>query len=107
MFGLISGTLIVSVIDVSRLRSLTGSPARWQGIEKLICVKRKSIWPLQRIVEAIFYLTKNGIIWRDLPESFPPWQTVYRSGAPVVLPKMEQRRHVDTDFQRVNGDASP
>jgi len=26
---------------------------------------------------AIFYLTKNGIIWRDLPDGFPPWQTVY------------------------------
>lgn len=51
--------------------------SQWQGIEKLICVKRKSIWPLQRILEAIFYLTKNGIIWRDLPEGFPPWQTVY------------------------------
>ncbi|WP_157580858.1 transposase [Rudanella lutea] len=33
--------------------------------------------PLKRIVEAIFYLTKNGIIWRDLPEGFPPWRTVY------------------------------
>ena len=51
--------------------------SQWQGIEKLICVKRKSVWPLQRIVEAIFYLTKNGIIWRDMPEGFPPWQTVY------------------------------
>lgn len=51
--------------------------SQWQGIEKLICVKRKSIWSLQRIVEAIFYLTKNGILWRDLPEGFPPWQTVY------------------------------
>nr|WP_281257953.1 transposase [Spirosoma oryzae] len=35
------------------------------------------MWPLQRIVEAIFYLTKNGLIRRDLPEGFPPWQTVY------------------------------
>ena len=51
--------------------------SQWQGIEKLICVQRKSIWPLKRIVEAIFYLTKNGIIWRDLPTGFPPWQTVY------------------------------
>lgn len=51
--------------------------SQWQGIEKLILVKRKSIWPLQRIVEAIFYVTKNGIVWRDLPEGFPAWQTVY------------------------------
>ena len=44
---------------------------------------------LNRTVEAaIFYVTKNGIVWRDLPEGFPTWQTVYRSGAPVVLPKV-------------------
>ena len=51
--------------------------SQWQGIEKLILVHRKSIWPLRRIVEAIFYVTKNGIVWRDLPAGFPTWQTVY------------------------------
>lgn len=50
---------------------------QWQGIEKLISVKRRSVWPLQVIVEAIFYVTKNGIVWRDLPGGFPPWQTTY------------------------------
>ncbi|MDR1503363.1 MAG: transposase [Prevotella sp.] len=29
------------------------------------------------MVNAIFYLTKNGCMWRDLPGEFPPWQTVY------------------------------
>jgi transposase len=48
-----------------------------QGIEKLISVRRKSIWPLRQIVEAIFYVTQNGIVWRDLPKEFPAWQTVY------------------------------
>jgi len=51
--------------------------SQWQGIENLICVKRKSIWPLQQVVESIFYVTKNGVIWRDLPRCFPPWPTVY------------------------------
>ncbi|MBD2757389.1 IS5 family transposase [Spirosoma validum] len=51
--------------------------SQWQAIEKLIQVQRKSIHSLKLIVEAIFYLTKNGITWRDLPDSFPPWQTVY------------------------------
>jgi putative transposase len=40
-------------------------------------VQRKSKWNLQETVNAIFYLTKNGCMWRDLPEEFPPWQTVY------------------------------
>jgi transposase len=54
-----------------------GKVSQRRTVEKLICVKRKSVWPLQRVLEAIFYLTKNCIIWRDLPEVFPPWQTVY------------------------------
>lgn len=53
------------------------SPAQWQRIEKFIEVQRKSKWPLQRIVEGILYLTKNGCVWRDLPNDFPAWQTVY------------------------------
>jgi putative transposase len=53
------------------------SPAQWQRIEKLIEVKRRSKWALQRIFEAILYVTKNGVVWRDLPSDFPAWQTVY------------------------------
>ncbi|RRB09352.1 transposase [Larkinella rosea] len=39
-------------------------------------VQRKSVHSLQLIVEAIFYLTKNGITWRDLLQGRKPWQTV-------------------------------
>jgi putative transposase len=53
------------------------SAKSWQVIEKIIKINRKSKWDLQEIVNAIFYLTKNGCIWRDLPREFPPWETVY------------------------------
>src|SRR5580704_15194901 len=29
------------------------------------------------VLDAIFYLTDNGIKWRALPADFPPWRTVY------------------------------
>jgi putative transposase len=29
------------------------------------------------ILNAIFYVTRGGIAWRMLPDSFPPWRTVY------------------------------
>jgi transposase len=32
---------------------------------------------LREVIDAIFYLVKGGIAWRDLPTDFPPWQTVY------------------------------
>ncbi len=32
---------------------------------------------MHEVVNGIFYLTKNGCMWRELPGEFPPWQTVY------------------------------
>jgi putative transposase len=53
------------------------SAKSWQVIEKIIHVQRIGKWSLQEIVNGIFYLTKNGCVWRDLPGEFPPWQRVY------------------------------
>src|SRR3546814_15127892 len=33
---------------------------------------------MREIVEAIFYLLQAGCPWRLLPDSFPPWRTVYQ-----------------------------
>src|SRR3546814_8289281 len=33
---------------------------------------------MREIVEAIFYLLRAGCTWRLLPDSFPPWRTVYK-----------------------------
>ncbi|MDR1055516.1 MAG: transposase [Prevotellaceae bacterium] len=49
----------------------------WQVIQKVIHEQRKSKWNLQEIVNAIFYLTKNGCLLHDLPGEFPSWSTVY------------------------------
>jgi len=62
-------------VQQSYTTSLTTT--QWEGIEKLIHVQRKSIWPLRLVVEAIFYLTKNNVTWRDLPKEYPCWQTLY------------------------------
>lgn len=42
--------------------SLTGAP-------------RKHSWRM--ILNAIFYVVKNGCVWRALPRDFPAWKTVY------------------------------
>jgi putative transposase len=36
---------------------------------------RKHSW--RAIMNAIFYVVKNGCVWRALPHDFPCWQTVY------------------------------
>jgi putative transposase len=42
--------------------SLTGRP-------------QKYTW--RQILNGIFYVVKNGCVWRALPHEYPPWQTVY------------------------------
>ncbi len=32
---------------------------------------------MRRILNAVFYVVRNGCLWRDLPHDFPPWSTVY------------------------------
>lgn len=45
-------------------------PPKWTG-------GRPREVDLREIVNAIFYLVRNGCQWRDIPEGFPPWKTVY------------------------------
>ncbi len=54
------------------------SAKSWQVIKNILPVKRKSKWNLHEIINAIFYLTKNGCVRRDIPGEFLPWQMVYR-----------------------------
>src|SRR3954470_1368185 len=32
---------------------------------------------MREVVNALFYLTREGCTWRALPHDFPPWKTVY------------------------------
>lgn len=35
------------------------------------------MYSIRKIVDAVFYLVNNGVKWRELPNDFPPWKTVY------------------------------
>jgi transposase len=56
--------------------------AEWAILELLLPAPcscgRKRKWPMRRIVEAIFYIMRAGCAWDMLPDSFPPFLTVYR-----------------------------
>jgi putative transposase len=52
----------------------------WKLIAPLLPVAtsgRPRVWPLRVMVNAIFYMVRQGCTWRDLPHDLPPWQTVY------------------------------
>ena len=56
------------------------SEAAWARIEPLMpqAVGRSRPWRDHRqVVEGIVHRYRTGVAWRDLPERFGPWQTVW------------------------------
>src|SRR6516225_4173549 len=58
---------------------LTGD--QWQVVEPLLPPRSRLGRPrktaLREVVDALFYVTRQGCSWRALPHDFPPWRTVY------------------------------
>jgi putative transposase len=71
---------------------------------------RRRAWPEREIVNAIFYVLRAGCAWRLLPDSFPPWRTVYRWFARLrdggVLEALNHHLVV-LDRERAGREASP
>ncbi|WP_026239332.1 transposase, partial [Parafrankia discariae] len=57
------------------------SDQEWAHVQPLLPPAPKDGRPEKHdrrdIVDAILYVTHNGIVWRALPADFPPWKTVY------------------------------
>ncbi len=51
--------------------------SQWEIIAEILEDGRKRQHSLQVIVNAMFYVTKTGVQWRNLPKDFPKWQLVY------------------------------
>ena len=55
---------------------------RWKALEELIPAPAVMGCPwkvsMQRVLDAVLYVTRSGCAWRLLPkDAFPPWETVY------------------------------
>jgi putative transposase len=54
---------------------------QWAILQPLIPPARPGGRPretdMREVVNALFYLTREGCSWRALPHDFPPWKTVY------------------------------
>ena len=53
---------------------------QWQVIEPLLPlsgVKGRPRVDDRRVINGMLYKCKTGIAWRDLPERYGPWKTVY------------------------------
>lgn len=58
------------------------SDAQWALIEQLLPrsehARGRNFMNNRQIVEGILYRLRTGVPWRDLPEVFGPWQTVWK-----------------------------
>ena len=95
---------------------------QWQRVFAVLPAPRrgpKSRLGDRAIVEAVLYRSKTGIAWRDLPERFGPWKSVYnrfnnwsRRGVWASVFKSLQRRTVrrgsivDASIVRAHQDAA-
>lgn len=65
--------------DLRYGRDLTSE--EWAMLEPLLPAPARTgrllAWPVREIVQAIFYVLREGVPWRMLPEGFPPYQTVH------------------------------
>jgi transposase len=53
---------------------------QWSQVRKLLPKRRqgpKSKIGDRQFVDAVLYRAKTGVPWRDLPERFGPWKTIY------------------------------
>ena len=64
---------------MSRFQSLSG--AQWALIEDLLPVRTgkrgRPFRDARQMMEGIIYRYRCGIAWRDVPEVFGPWQTIW------------------------------
>ena len=68
------------VVDEERLRRHDLSDGEWRVLEPLMPAhpRQGHRWSDHRLVmDGVFHRVRTGTPWRDLPERFGPWQTVY------------------------------
>ena len=68
------------LVDEERLKRHDLSDAEWAVLEPLMPAhpRQGHRWSDHRVVvDGVFHRVRTGTPWRDLPERFGPWQTVY------------------------------
>ncbi|MFI0040450.1 IS5 family transposase [Streptomyces mutabilis] len=53
--------------------------AEWDRLESFLVGARGGRWSdHRRVINGVLYRVRTGVLWRDLPERFGPWETVYK-----------------------------
>lgn len=69
--------LTENAIGISYLLSICISDAKWNDISAIIVCYSDHITVTKESIEAIHFILFNGVPWRNLPESYGAWKTIY------------------------------
>ena len=50
---------------------------QWERIKPLLIGLRNYKWSKRILINAVLYVNRTGCQWRNLPNDFPPYKTVY------------------------------
>lgn len=87
----------------------------WERIEKYFPEKISGTpgrppKPIRPILNGILWIARSGAPWRDLPERFGPWETVYTRFRSLVnngiLVQIFSDLNIDADMQDVSLDST-
>ena len=66
--------------------------------------------PHRPIINGIVWIARSGAPWRDLPERYGPWETVYTRFRELInkgtLEKIFQDLNIDADMQDISLDST-
>lgn len=97
------------------MRRYEMTDAEWERIKKYLAEKAPGTpgrppKPTRPVINGIVWIARSGAPWRDLPERYGPWETVYTRFRELidsgVLAKMFNDLNIDSDMQDISLDST-
>jgi transposase len=89
--------------------------AEWERVKKYFPDKEPGTpgrppKPIRPVINGIVWIARSGAPWRDLPERYSPWETVYTRFRELIdsgiLAKMFNDLNIEADKQDVSLDST-
>ena len=101
---------------VSTIRRYELTDAEWEQFKPYIPEEQESVSrgrpskDSRTMLNGIFWILRSGAAWRDLPERYGPWQTVYKRflkwSKAGIFEKIFQDLAADADMQDISIDST-
>ena len=102
-------------IGGEKMRRYEMTDTEWERIERYFPPKEPGTSgrppkPTRPILNGILWIARSGAPWRDLPERFGPWETVYTRFRELVdsgvLVQIFRDLNIDADMQDISLDST-